>query len=76
MFPGSCVFLCVQEVTLGFNELDQSAVLAVADALTNKTELKRLDLNGEPISGSQADHTHFLVAPPVTVSVCGRKLTS
>ena len=63
MFPGSCVFLCVQEVTLGFNELDQSAALAVADALTNKTELKRLDLNGESASDGQArDHTYFLVA--------------
>lgn len=33
-------------MNLGFCELNQDAALAIADALTNKDKLLKLDLNG------------------------------
>ena len=36
----------LQEVCLGFNSLDVSSALAVAEALSNKKDLKKIDLNG------------------------------
>ncbi len=43
----ACSHSSPQEVNLSFNELDQSAALAVADALANKEALRTIDLNGE-----------------------------
>ena len=44
-----CVCVC-QEVSLGFNSLDVSSALAVVEALSNKKELKKIDLNGQSVN--------------------------
>ena len=51
-------------MSLGYNELDQGSVMAVAEAVANKTELKKLDLNGERRTHSMGGSSLAFTLPP------------
>ena len=41
-----CVYVCVQELILSGNEIKQMGAIAVTESVSNKDNLRLLDLNG------------------------------
>lgn len=52
----------MQEVNLSYGEIDHESALKVADALANKKDIKKIELNGQSLENS-----YFI---SVTVSSC------
>ena len=46
MKSDGCVYVCVQELILSGNEIKQMGAIAVTESVSNKDNLRLLDLNG------------------------------